>query len=415
VAALACLLAATLTAGRARADGPGSTEPLVSETSPRFGSDLTLDLNSGGPSVGFDFEVPASELQFVRVPAGYGAQVRISVVFRGKGKDAEGGDVWEDRFVVPTFADTRNPSQRVRYHRDFPLAPAPYDVTVTLEDLSGGRTSKAHGKVTVAQFGPGMLGIGNLELGLCGVDSTFVRVPSRRFEADLDAFCVSGVVFDQAKGDSARTYHVHYAVRADVGDDLVHGDSALTVAPRGHFQLKPNVRDLFLGSYTLELEIREGDRKFRTQRTFEVETLGMPHGQNYQTLVEILSNIATGEEYQRLRKAESDSARAAEWERFWARRDPTPDTPRNEAMIEFFSRVRYANAHFAGQLGAGWRTDQGRVYIRYGAPDQIEDRAATYYDPPLQIWHYYTLARDFVFADREGFGRYELLSPGLDR
>jgi hypothetical protein len=76
--------------------------------------------------------------------------------------------------------------------------------------------------------------------------------------------------------------------------------------------------------------------------------------------------------------------------------------------------VRYANTHFSGQTGAGWRTDQGRVYIRYGAPDQIEDRPATFQEPPLQIWHYFALNQRFVFADREGFGRFELVSPGLD-
>jgi len=386
----------------------------VSETSPRFGADLTLDITTNGPSIGFDFEVPASELQFMRVPAGFGAALQITVVFRGKG-NAEGGDVWEDRVVVPTFADSRDPAQRMRYHRDFPLAAGTYDVTVALQDLNGGRTSKAHGRVNVPAFGAGMVGLGNLEIGLCGRDSGFVRVPSRKFEADLDAFCVRGVVFDQAKGDSARAYRMHYSVRAEVGDDLVKGDTLLVLRPLGGFTLHPNVKDLFLGGYTLELELRQGDRKFRTQRTFEVETLGMPHGQNYQTLVEILSNIATAEEYERLRKASSDSTRTAEWDRFWARRDPTPDTPRNEAMLEFFQRVRYATTHFSGQLGAGWRTDQGRVYIRYGAPDQIEDRAATYFDPPLQVWHYYALAKEFVFADREGFGRYELVSPGLDR
>jgi len=413
----ACLLLAAslgLAAGSARADGPGSTEPLLSEGSPKFGADLTIDLHTTGTSVGFDFETPASELQFIRVPSGYGADFQITVIFRDKGGNDVGGDVWEDRVAVPTLAASRNPSYRLRYHRDFPLPAGKFKVEVALADLSGGRTSKASGSVTVPAFGAGALGVGNLELGLCARDSTFLPVPARKFEADLDAFCVRGVVFDRADPTGARRYHMRYAVRADVGDDLVKGDTLLTLDPQAGFTLHPNVRDLFLGNYTLDLELTEGTRKFRTQRTFEVETLNMPRGQNYATLVEILSNIATGEEYERLRKATGDSARAAEWERFWARRDPTPDTPRNEAMIEFFQRVRYASTHFSGQFGAGWRTDQGRVYIRYGPPDQIEDRPATYYDPPTQVWHYYALAKDFVFADRGEFGRYELISPGLD-
>lgn len=30
----------------------------------------------------------------------------------------------------------------------------------------------------------------------------------------------------------------------------------------------------------------------------------------------------------------------------WARRDPTPDTPRNEFKDEHYRRIKYANEHF---------------------------------------------------------------------
>src|SRR5262249_15847590 len=59
------------------------------------------------------------------------------------------------------------------------------------------------------------------------------------------------------------------------------------------------------------------------------------------------------------------SQREAGWNDFWKRRDPTPETPKNEALIEFVRRVRYAEDHFQG-FGPGWRSDMGRVYIRYG-------------------------------------------------
>ena len=101
---------------------------------------------------------------------------------------------------------------------------------------------------------------------------------------------------------------------------------------------------------------------------------------------------------------------AAGWEQFWRRRDPTPDTPRNEALIEFIRRVHHAERQFQG-FGPGWRSDMGRIYIRYGAPDQVESRAAGTDSPQLEIWYYHNPFRRFVFGDREGFGRYVLLSP----
>ena len=399
---------------RAGAGEIGPTEPLVSETSPRFGADVNAYLTPTGTALGFDFETPVSEVAFIKVPAGYGADMRVTVIFRGDKGRQEGGDFWDHRIVVASFAETREASHRIRFHRDFRLPPGEYKVDVTFEDLNGGRISKAEGRVRVPAFGPGALGLGDLQFGFCTRDSVFTLLPSRKFEANLDQLCVKGAVFDRRSGAIPGTYHLRWKLIDEAGSEESKGDTSIALDGAGQFTLRPPARDLFLGTYTLEVEVREGDRQWKTARSFEVETLNLPRGQNYATVVEILSNIATREEYEVLRRAQTDSARVRSWENFWARRDPTPDTPRNEAMLDFFRRVRYANTHFSGQTGAGWRTDQGRVYIRYGAPDQVEDRSATFQEPPLQIWHYFAINRRFVFADREGFGRYELVSGGLD-
>jgi len=63
-------------------------------------------------------------------------------------------------------------------------------------------------------------------------------------------------------------------------------------------------------------------------------------------------------------------------EQFWKRRDPTPDTPKNEFEEEHYRRIAYANLHFPTATGkAGWKTDLGRIYILYGPPDEIDDHA----------------------------------------
>jgi GWxTD domain-containing protein len=53
----------------------------------------------------------------------------------------------------------------------------------------------------------------------------------------------------------------------------------------------------------------------------------------------------------------------------------------------------------------GYNTDRGRVYLQYGAPDQISEN---YHEPeayPYEIWHYYTLGKQrnkkFVFYTRD--------------
>jgi hypothetical protein len=69
--------------------------------------------------------------------------------------------------------------------------------------------------------------------------------------------------------------------------------------------------------------------------------------------------------------------------------------------------VEYANVNFTA-LDAGWRTDMGRIYIRYGPPDQIERIPFSADGPPREIWMYEARNLRFLFVDTEGFGRFRL-------
>ena len=92
--------------------------------------------------------------------------------------------------------------------------------------------------------------------------------------------------------------------------------------------------------------------------------------------------------------------------RFWARRDPTRGTLRNEAREEHDRRHAYAKEHFK-------RGDRNRrrVYIVYGPPDDIERYPQSMGEKPYEVWHYFSVEGGavFVFADLQGFGQYRLL------
>ncbi len=101
---------------------------------------------------------------------------------------------------------------------------------------------------------------------------------------------------------------------------------------------------------------------------------------------------------------------------FWRMRDPTPETPENESMMVFNERFSYADF----QLG-GAESDRGSVFIRYGQPEEIVRYDSDNIMKAHQVW-YYTEGVDgdpsrtseggrhyFVFGDRRGIGRYELV------
>jgi GWxTD domain-containing protein len=98
---------------------------------------------------------------------------------------------------------------------------------------------------------------------------------------------------------------------------------------------------------------------------------------------------------------------------FWARRDPTPATPGNEAQDDYYRMIDKANDEFreggAGDV-PGWRTDRGRIFIRYGAPDEVLRRPAAGPTRPYEVWKYtHGRARKFVFYDETGLGHYALI------
>ncbi|HNS06063.1 MAG TPA: GWxTD domain-containing protein, partial [Candidatus Saccharicenans sp.] len=87
---------------------------------------------------------------------------------------------------------------------------------------------------------------------------------------------------------------------------------------------------------------------------------------------------------------QTDREREIFIEAFWKQRDPTPETPRNEFREEHYRRLNYANQYLGRGTGKpGWQTDQGRIYIILGPPNNIEkyeDIDGVY---PTQVWFYY--------------------------
>jgi GWxTD domain-containing protein len=57
---------------------------------------------------------------------------------------------------------------------------------------------------------------------------------------------------------------------------------------------------------------------------------------------------------------------------FWARRDPTPDTPRNEFREEYERRVAMADKSFLSDKKRGALSDRGKILILFGQPKKLE-------------------------------------------
>ena len=77
----------------------------------------------------------------------------------------------------------------------------------------------------------------------------------------------------------------------------------------------------------------------------------------------------------------------------------------------YLQRVQTANQRYRRYATEGWCTDQGRVLILYGEPDEIQRFTNSTDSKPYEIWNYHQIEGgcEFVFIDLSGFNEYILV------
>lgn len=136
------------------------------------------------------------------------------------------------------------------------------------------------------------------------------------------------------------------------------------------------------------------------------------------SMAEPLQLIASGRELRNFKELTVGAKRRFLTD-FWAKLDQTPETPVNEERIRFYGAVAYANEQYKvgrGDQEPGWKTDRGRIYTRYGAPDDRLRRVPTGEAPPYEVWRYTRgRSRYYIFADQTGFGAFKLIQTNDNR
>ena len=87
---------------------------------------------------------------------------------------------------------------------------------------------------------------------------------------------------------------------------------------------------------------------------------------------------------------------------FWVKQNPkNPE----QAWAEYKSKVNYVQKEYGSKLIKGYQTDRGRIYLKYGPPNDIFSEI---YDPnayPYEIWCYYVMGDQkniqFVFWNKD--------------
>lgn len=386
--------------------------------------------SSRTPVTRITVEVPFRTMVFLKKEGYYDASydAYISVRPAGDGKAPPTTYVIHGSATVKTYEETRRRDQKSRSWRQIKLPPGDYEIEalLTIKNTSIGMrrsvtlrvpdflaSGMAFGTPTVmsvpTQFKRAFARWKDVEGELRAVGDTppdasiagFERQPAVRFTLFLD-------------GGAAAPCDVFYEVVDPADRQVAYGKRRVNLTGRDdEFIVTFNVDTWSPGLYKVNLRARtlEPQRDATTSADIRIDVTRAMLGSDFDATLEMLGLIASDSDLKALRAA-PETARAAEWNKFWAARDPDPSTDANESLAQHLTRVQYVAREFS-QFGPGWRSDRGKVYIRYGPPEQIDTALDQRAQGEYEIWRYYTQNRNFVFFDMFGVGDFKLVEGEL--
>jgi GWxTD domain-containing protein len=191
-----------------------------------------------------------------------------------------------------------------------------------------------------------------------------------------------------------------------------------------------NVTSVTSGKYTYEVilsdtlgnEIVKSQRPIflfnpnvqSTQATILSEGSAVYAGYSFDKLAEefrIAKYVTHSEDNKTFDKLTTIEGRQEFLQKFWTRVEKEEIGGLNLTRSIYLQRVQTANQRYKTYAKEGWCTDQGRVLILYGEPDDIQRFANSNDSKPYEIWNYHQIEGgvEFVFIDLTGFNEYILV------
>ncbi|TPW16437.1 MAG: hypothetical protein FD129_723 [bacterium] len=353
--------------------------------------------STGAVTEEFYIRLPNNQIVFEESDTDSGVtfegRVFVHLKFFDESGDRVAGASRPFEFVAGSAEQARTPDRVQLLVIREPLHPKTHEVEVVVEDLNAKKrgliylfTKKKKNGVLRALLSPppesADLSLSDLQFAWSCRPAragapffkngwSVVPNPGRNYGLYLDTLRVYAEIRDRHSAGFG-TYASVKTVRDAEGHVLGVDRDTLALASGFGIQLvSMPLRGLPSGTYDLSLEVTEvgTDRVGRSVRAFNVLWDEGSWARAEEDVLAEARAVLPEDEYDRFREmpfGERESHLAT----FWASRDPSPNTAANELRIAFLARVEHADANFTTPLERGMTSDRGRVYIRYGPPDE---------------------------------------------
>lgn len=352
--------------------------------------------------------IPNRALTFAREGDRYRAPYEVKVSLNRGATEVASVNVMEI-VRVGSFREINRTDESVIFQHYFHVPPGDYTMSAMVRDVGGSRSATQETALSVPALRSGKLSTPLLVYEASGrmtLDSAPSLLASPRSSAVFGRDSTVAV-YIEAYGQGSRI-PIDFAIRNDKGVQVWRDSTGL--ARRGA---------LFSGIVNVPIStVGVGIGQISFTRRDAPDTVKAPlfvsFGEDiplmsFEDMLGFLRFFASPGKLNALRGAPLE-ARATVWAQFLRSTDPIPETPVNEDLQAYFSRIQVANVQFRMDRSPGWLSDRGMVFVGLGEPDQIFERNVNQAltttqmsgSTRIQVWQYRNYSSQLVFYEETG-------------
>jgi GWxTD domain-containing protein len=385
------------------------------------------------------YEIPYSSLKFVATDYGYGAQVDVNYVIKKDEKEHPGN--FSNNIILTDYY--RTVSEDAFLDKIvITLAKPGYEIEILFKDVL--KQTERKWNYQLVQLNPDVL-ISDIEIsGKIIPDSTKYL---EKFHRDGKIFLVNTSNIFQKK--SHLNLYLYFEIYSFfLGQSMIH--ETISIYQKNNLvqsteteydmnkPIKSVIREIDLtnleaGLYKIIVEIKKDSQIEKKEAFFSIKS-------DYVKILRFFDSDEKDFDFVKLFLNTNEKTTFTNLDyqsklffidRFWRAKE-TAWNSEGQIVTIIMDRLNYVNQNFSSLKTEGWKTDRGRIYLKYGEPDEIVKLNTNMYDSDIMqenpqvrytnlgskdfhIWKYRTGQRKtFIFLDSHSNKLFRLIYAGDD-
>ncbi|MCF8260898.1 MAG: GWxTD domain-containing protein [Melioribacteraceae bacterium] len=373
--------------------------------------------------------VYADQLVLTEFEDGQTAEIQVKLTLKKSTGEMVVNDQWETKASI--VVDSNFPGNMVIYDESiYTIEEGQYHLELEVSDKNSNRIGVARKLVQIQLNDDQPVFLSQIEFVSSLEESTIMQGifkkgkftitpnPSRRYGLLNPMIYFYFEIYKHNSNESDQ-FEFNYKIVSDAGRTLRSFDNKVNIISNSANGIPSgfNVSALPSGIYDLVINASDAANEIstKTNRKFEVIQLDYASKKtlltedNAEMFGEIIRIIGSEKDYDFYSNLNLTS-KARFLIQFWQNKDTFHSTDENEYLTRIIERYNYANKNFSWGKLKGWKSDRGKVLLKFGMPDNIQRYPSEGSSFPYEVWEYQEMRNYiYVYGDLRNDGRFTLL------